>query len=493
MSRARVIIDCYTDEPAGLGVPPFLGTWPRYIAGSYRDFPTYLTIDDVRLASYQKKITQNDIYSLTGKTRIDLINNTRSVEETREILKNASQAIIISGMQTPGKYISAEPGTIEEITKLLKNYNIRKIITGPAASTGTQQFGGKYAELPSYDDFDEIKIFEYSNYEKLQEMSIKGAAILKQIPQPRILEIETGRGCTRAKGCRFCTEPLKNRLEWRDADLILGEIEELQKYGAKYFRLGKQSCIYSYQNCNDQKLEYLLKNINALNPNVLHIDNANPQMVTPEKTKLFVQYLTPGSTAAMGMESFDPKVIKENNLNSSIEATYEAVKIINSIGRESGENGCAKLLPGINIILGLKAETEETLELNFKHLKQFLDDDLLIRRINIRQVVPFPGTDLYNTSKFYFLNKNKKFYKKWIEKVRHEIDNPMLQKVFPLGTILKDLYSVSHEGNVTFLRQFGSYPIIVGIKKRLPLGERFNTRIIGHNLRSLEGAITQQP
>ena len=34
------ILDCYTDEPAGLGVPPYLGVYPRYISGSIdQDFP----------------------------------------------------------------------------------------------------------------------------------------------------------------------------------------------------------------------------------------------------------------------------------------------------------------------------------------------------------------------------------------------------------------------------------------------------------------------
>ena len=42
------ILDCYTDEPAGLGVPPYLGTYPRYIAGSLEKIPNYLTIDDLR-------------------------------------------------------------------------------------------------------------------------------------------------------------------------------------------------------------------------------------------------------------------------------------------------------------------------------------------------------------------------------------------------------------------------------------------------------------
>ena len=43
------ILDCYTDEPAGLGVPPYLGTYPRYIAGFLNEDVNYLTIDDLRL------------------------------------------------------------------------------------------------------------------------------------------------------------------------------------------------------------------------------------------------------------------------------------------------------------------------------------------------------------------------------------------------------------------------------------------------------------
>ena len=43
------ILDCYTDEPAGLGVPPYLGTYPRYIAGYLNEDVNYITIDDLRL------------------------------------------------------------------------------------------------------------------------------------------------------------------------------------------------------------------------------------------------------------------------------------------------------------------------------------------------------------------------------------------------------------------------------------------------------------
>ena len=48
-----VILDGYTDEPAGLGVPPYIGTYPRLIAGAFWLYDksikiNYYTIDEVR-------------------------------------------------------------------------------------------------------------------------------------------------------------------------------------------------------------------------------------------------------------------------------------------------------------------------------------------------------------------------------------------------------------------------------------------------------------
>ena len=97
-------------------------------------------------------------------------------------------------------------------------------------------------------------------------------------------------------------------------------------FGAKAFRLGKQSCIYSYEGGDPQKLETLLSGLAALAPTVLHIDNANPMMIDERRTELFVKYLTPGSTAAMGIESFDPEVTKANNLNCPYDMAFETIR-----------------------------------------------------------------------------------------------------------------------------------------------------------------------
>ena len=505
----RAILDCYTDEPAGLGVPPFIGVWPRYAAGLYEEEPTYLTIDDIRLVRYVESVPKVTIDPPAGRTHIEVLNHTREYDEIKRVLANTDELVIVVGVQTPGKYLSARPGTLREVNKLLgvagfqpairgrdtldtkaappARSPFRKVLTGPVLTGGTQFRGGTRPQLPEAGDFEELHPLVFDTYEDLQPAALKGARLIAQMPRlaNRIVEIETGRGCPREKGCSFCTEPIKQSVLWRKPELIIEEVKTLMSFGARAFRLGKQSCIYSYEGGNPQKLETLLSGLIALAPTVLHIDNANPMMIDERRTELFVKYLTPGSTAAMGIESFDPEVTKANNLNCPYDMAFETIRLVNRLGGFRGANGCHTLLPGINILLGLAAETPDTLDKNFAALKRILDEGLLIRRINIRRVVPFPGTRLYEEVGQKYLRRNQRLYTPWIEKVRQEIDIPMLQKLFPIGTVLKDLCSEVHNGGTTFMRQIGSYPILVAVWERLPLNEFFNVRVTGYRHRSL--------
>jgi len=194
--------------------------------------------------------------------------------------------------------------------------------------------------------------------------------------------------------------------------------------------------------------------------------------------------------AAFGMESFDEVVIRKNNLNTSPETLYRAVQTLNKYGR-TRENGIPKFLPGINIVLGLIGETKETLEINYQGLKRFLDENLLLRRINIRKVVPFPNTKIFEKG-LKTLKKNNRFYYSWREKIRENIDKEMLRKVIPENTVLKNVYTEIYDGKTTFGRQFGSYPIVVGIKKRLELQNFYDIRVVDHGRRSVTGVVREK-
>jgi len=481
------ILDCYTDEPAGLGVPPYLGTYPRYIAGYLNEDVYYLTIDDLRL--WKKNNSEIKPVKPSQKTDITTYNLTINFKNIQRILLETDTLIVVLGVHVPGKYLSAVPGTLNEIIKLLKNFPCKKILTGPAVF-GTQLEGGKFYEKADLKVFDKIDYSMFNfKYNDVKDYALKGTKIIMQIPDLRMIEIEAGHGCDIGH-CSFCTEPIKNKVEFREKEDILKEIIEFYKLGCRFFRLGKQTCFYTFP-----KAIELLKEIWHYCPDVkvLHIDNVNPVKVVMDKqheiTKAVVKYCTSGNIAAFGIESFDSEVVKQNTLNTTPKIAYEAIKILNKYGAERGENGLPKYLPGINIIFGLRAESKKTHEENMKWLKKIYNEGLMLRRINIRQVAIFEGTSLFNEGKNKFLKKNKKYYWKWRNEIRQKIDWPMLQRIAPTGTILKNCYAEIYDGNTTFCRQFGTYPLIVGTKGRFPLKKFYDLEITGHMLRSLTGKV----
>jgi len=483
------ILDCYTDEAAGLGVPPYLGTYPRYIAGKLAEEPYYLTIDDLRLALKRGgKILDP---KPSQKSDIGTYNLTSNYLNVDKILHSVETLYVIIGVHVPGKYLSATPGTLSEILPLLKHYPCKKILTGPVVY-GTQLHGGKFREQADLSIFSST---DYSllhlPYSTIKEVSLRGAAIIKQIPDLRMIEIETGQGCDIGK-CSFCTEPLKNKISFRQKEDILSEIKEFYRLGARYFRLGKQTCFYTLPDAVP-----LLKSIRNACPDikVLHIDNCNPVKVIRDKdhaiTKAIVKYCSSGNVAAFGVESFDLSVVRENTLNTLPKVAYEAIKIINSYGGEQGDDGMPKFLPGINIIFGLLGESKKTHAENMLWLKKIYDDGLTLRRINIRQAAIFEGTMLFQKGGDKFLKKNKRYYWKWREDIRQNIDLPMLQRVVPKGSILHNCYAEIYDGNTTFLRQFGTYPLVIGVKKRVQLKRFFSVKVTGHMLRSITAEIVE--
>ena len=209
---------------------------------------------------------------------------------------------------------------------------------------------------------------------------------------------------------------------------------------------------------------------------------------TPRGRKIaeaVVKYCTSGNIAAFGVESFDPKVIEENNLNTSPQGAYDAVKAINKVGRKIGANGLPAFLPGINILFGLIGESKETHVHNMAWLKRIIDDGLLLRRINIRQVAVFEGTPLHDSAGIKFLKKNRKHYFRWRDDIRQQVDVPNLERLLPVGHVLHDVRTEIYDGNTTFARHVGTYPIVVGIPGRLPLKKFFSVEVTKHMLRSI--------
>src|SRR5437879_11871704 len=98
-----------------------------------------------------------------------------------------------------------------------------------------------------------------------------------------------------------------------------------------------------------------------------------------------VRYATPGTSLSFGLESADPRVTEANNLNIDADGCLEAIRMVNAVGRERGENGMPRLLPGLNFVAGLDGETKKTFDLNLEFLKRRLVADQGVRLVTTRQ------------------------------------------------------------------------------------------------------------
>ncbi len=477
------LLDGFVDEPSCLGVPPYISPYVRYIAGAIRDAEEeyeYITIEDWR----KGKQIKGDVL------------------------------VISTGAIVPGRYLRGMPISFKEFVQICKNFRGIKILTGSAAKYGIGRGGGrepieatKYVDYAPKKDGDAF-VYEFLHGEKndrrrtIQEWrkwSLLGAEVVKHhpdFPQPLIAEIESYRGCIRwfTGGCSFCIESSFGKPIFRQERDIVEEVKELKRQGATNFRLGGQSCFFSYKAVgigkkerpmpNESAIHYLLKEISDLQPSVFHIDNANPAVVAewPEKSRrvaeMIAEYCTSGNVAAFGMESADEKVIKMNNLNALPEEVMEAIKIINEVGKERGENGMPKFLPGLNILYGLRGESKKTYQKNLKFLKEVMERGFLLRRINIRQVVNIRGEKTKVV---------KSLFIKFKREVNEKINLPILKKMVPRGSILKNVYLEINIGNHTFGRQVGSYPLLVGLPYKHQVGKFINVKILSHSYKSVIG------
>ena len=279
----------------------------------------------------------------------------------------------------------------------------------------------------------------------------------------------------------------------REPEDIIAEASRLRELGVKNIRVGGQTCIISYGSLDTddpprpvpEKVDALFTGLSELGFDVLHTDNANPAVIShyPEESERILNILaekcTPGNVLALGMESADPRVIRENNLNSTPEDVLNAVRMINRIGAVRGDNGMPRLLPGLNIIAGLDGETSATYDMDMDILRRIMDEGLMVRRINIRQVLP--------VRRGFDVRIDQRRFRRFKEDVRDEIDHGMLCRLVPEGTVLRNVYMELRDGNLTFGRQIGSYPLLVGVP--YPLGtESFRDIIItGWGQRSVTG------
>jgi radical SAM superfamily enzyme with C-terminal helix-hairpin-helix motif len=337
------------------------------------------------------------------------------------------------------------------------------------------------------------------DYSRTDPWSLAGSGIIEQHPDyPYVMcELETARGCSHgvSGGCSFCTEPFYGSPNYRSIEGISGEVGALYIHGARHFRVGRQPDILAYGAGAGEYpvprpdlIGNLFASIRTAAPGLktLHIDNTNPATIAKheqesrEALRAIIRHHTPGDVAAFGMETADPEVVTANNLKARADEVFHAIRIVNEEGGLR-KDGIPELLPGLNFVCGLAGETEKTYDLNEEFLVRVRDAGLLVRRVNIRQVMPFEGTPVYTNNT---LGKYDRRFRVFKEFVRQNFDLPMLRRVFPVGTVLRDV-RIEISGALSFGRQMGSYPILVGIPVCLAMRSIIDAVVVDWGMRSV--------
>jgi len=518
---AWLVIDGYEDEPAAFGVPPYVGFHIRYLCGVLEQANIayeYTTIDAWRI--YVREHGQ---------------------EAAHRRLSRAAGLACIAGAVVPGRYLRGTPISLKETREIIRNLPATTpALFGGWAIRGWKQQGWSplranlFLALQDTDAtlhaYLETGTWSHQRRtaEQWTEWAQAGASSKavtdhpdlgsEQKPGPLTYEVEVYQGCVRYKrGCKFCIEPKKGIPIWRTPEDIIKEVRLAHDAGVHHVRLGGMTDTYTYMADGVRELEYPVPNpepiaqlLHGLREDerlgVLHTDNGNPSIIaenlepSEEITKTLVETLSDGAVLSFGLESADPSVHEANWLNCDPEQLKSAIRLINKHGRVRGERGLPKLLPGLNFIAGLNGESKETYQMNLDLLHDIRREGLLLRRINIRQVEGEGFQDI-PPEQFSSFKTN----------VRDTIDGPLLEELFPLGTILSDVHWETHDGRtrlpahlgeahtaeasrgkagITFGRQIGAYPILIGVEYHIPLETQSNIVITDHGARSITGVET---
>ncbi|MCP2502579.1 MAG: radical SAM protein [Candidatus Thalassarchaeaceae archaeon] len=520
-----LVIDGYEDEPAAFGVPNYLGFHIRYICGvlESRGIPyTYMTVDQWRLK-----------YKHLIKNKIDR-------DQLRRELSNLSGTIVLAGSIVPGKYVRGTPISQKELDEILAVFpKEQPILCGGWAIKNWRYSGWTPLRSnlfcavndidASLNDFISTGAWKHSKrtQEQWSLWAHHGSKSKAVTDHPDLLtedgrsgpltyEIELYQGCVRFKrGCKFCIEPKKGVPLWRSEEDVLREISSAIDSGVRNIRIGGATDIYTYRAEGVRDLEYPIPNPEPISKvlygardderlEILHVDNGNPSIVaeniepSTEITKCMIDTLSDGAVLSFGLESADPKVHGMNWLNCDSEQLKIAIRHINDFGRFRGERGLPKLLPGLNFIAGLNGENKNSYALNLRLLEDLRSEGLWLRRINIRQVEG-QGFQEISEPDFHSFKKT----------VRERIDKPLLEEMFPTGLILNDIWWETHgdriripehvlnpihrdpsiygKSGITFGRQIGAYPILVGVPYQIPLENSSDILVTGHGMRSISG------
>ncbi|MGW1148157.1 radical SAM protein, partial [Streptomyces sp. NPDC002454] len=198
--------------------------------------------------------------------------------------------VVIAGDKVPSVHLHAVNAGIEEIAEVLEGAPGRRVLLGPmAAYVLVPPLADEYAGLFHAVHTHTVTAADLISgsrspaaYDILRQERGEFAGLVEQMRWRPIAELELYRGCTRKRFCSFCNEPGKSPLvAFRTVEDVIEEAGRLYDAGVRNFRLGQQTCFFSYRNRDEAAVHALLAGIRERCPalEVLHIDNADPLSV----------------------------------------------------------------------------------------------------------------------------------------------------------------------------------------------------------------------
>lgn len=486
-----LIIDCYTDEPSWLWVPPFIWTYQRYLSQSLNYIwrkSYYITIDDLR---YFKNWNKQDLVNYKKTTNLTLNKN-----RVWELISNADNIYIISWCFINYNYFSCQPPLDIELYQLIENIDknkltlfyelwIKKTID---KSFYSSLLYSKVNKLILWNPYTYIVNWKEDNYEwdyeTLAKICDQECSILNQLERPYIIELESWVWCNHWK-CNFCIEAMrKSTVRYRNVSDILKEVKSLYNSWAVHFRIWKQPNFYNFQNQDVYEFEKLLSWIREICSNLetLHIDNVNPEDVVNDNwieiTKLLVKYWTSWNITNFGVETFDSLVREKNNLNWTIEQIHRAIEISNKYWAYIWDDWLYQLLPWINILYWLPFHSEDTLKYNLENLDLILNKWLKSRRTFIRRITSPYGFNYWLVWKYKTSKDDFDFFEK---EINDKFIMPMQERVYELWSIIKDLEEIVYDWKDSMIRKIWTCPerfIVKWIK--LEVWKKYDLKITKH-------------
>lgn len=470
-----VILDCYTDEPSGYGVRPYVGTHQLHLSQALEASGTdheYLTIDDLRYC--RRGVLEGP------ETDTSTLHTTTNRDRALDIVRGARLIYIVMGCFVQYQYFSCDPPRAEEVFDFLKDTSAELILfyvlgtrdgVSPAFAKSrlgtlisTIEHGNAYrfvAEGRGSTPADDLTNPDYSLLARIGRVA---PPLLAQLKSPVITEIETGTGCN-TPTCRFCIESVRApRIQYRAPEDIIAQVGCFYDAGVRHFRLGRQPNFFHYAWQDVTAMERLLEGIRTRCPAIrmLHIDNVNVvNVITPAGRRfaeLIATYCTSGNVAPLGVESFDPEVRHATGIVGSTANVFQAIEVLNDIGARRGSDGLPVLLPGVNLIDGLPGETSTTHDLNLVNLRNILDRGLMTYRLFYREMTPAAGVSMSGHS-----TPVSPFLRRFEDVVRAYV-MPMQDRVYPNGTVIDGDWESIQSRDGVIARTYGTCSIRVRVQ-----------------------------